>query len=148
MNPFSNQLAQVVQCFTKASFGHHYCVVLWCLLLFYCILGLRCFYFVICFYCMLIDLDVWNICAALWKLPVYKMCYKKYRKLDWIGECGPFKFLSCYAAVSGPWTEALALKWVKPGRGKHWGFDLSPLKLFWSRHANPLKWVQPVSCWN
>lgn len=30
--------------------------------------------------------------------------------LDWIGECGPFKFLSCYAAVSGPSTEALALK--------------------------------------
>lgn len=24
MNPFSNQLAQVVQCFTKASFAHHY----------------------------------------------------------------------------------------------------------------------------
>ncbi len=38
----------------------------------------------------------------------------------WFGEWGPFKFLPCYAAQSGPWAEALAVKWVKPGRGSHW----------------------------
>lgn len=37
--------------------------------------------------------------------------------------CGPFKFLYyAYAAQSGPWAEALAVKWVKPGKGSHWEF--------------------------
>ncbi len=75
----------------------------------------------------LVLLTIWKHFMGLWYWPAMIHCSLMFFTCDdcvvadvaWFGEWGPFKFLPCYAAQSGPWAEALDVKWVKPGRGSH-----------------------------